>query len=247
MAWPLPKDAVPGIPRGGRIFGAERADGERRHAGVDLFAERGDPVETPAAGEVVSVFAWPSRDQPTGRAVMIQSDDGPVFLLAPLEPSTLRVGVGDPVELGDQVGDVGVYPRGSSMLHFEMYREGTEANRQWWVGRPRPAALLDPVPFLKREGIAHAIASRSRPAEPPVLPPSIPTPPAIAPMPGPVPAIPELVYAVPAPVVPRPSMAPAVAPAVAPQLVAPSSAPAGWGAVALVVGLALLGEELLRG
>ncbi len=145
------------------MFGAQRADGERRHAGIDLFANRGDPVVTPESGEVVSIFSWPSQEQPTGRAVMIQSYDGPVFLLAPLEPSSLQVGVGDRVGFRAHIGNVGVYPKGSSMLHFVMYREGTKTNRQWWIDRPKPAALLDPVPFLTKTKVAHVVASRVAP------------------------------------------------------------------------------------
>ncbi len=159
MIWPLPNDSVRNIPAGGRGFGVQRSEKDKRHAGVDLHARRGDLVVTPEPGRVVNIFPWPSRKQPTGLAIMIESNYGLVFLLAPLEPETVIVGIGDWLGWSQEIGRVGVYPRGSSMLHFEMYRTGTRRNIQWKASETKPHALLNPVPYLSRAAIGHATAS----------------------------------------------------------------------------------------
>lgn len=147
-AWPLPNDTRRRIPSGARGFAADRG-GEKYHAAIDLYADRGDPVVAPQPGRVVNIYNWPNNREPTGRAVLIQSDHGPVFLLAPLEPSTLRVGFAQHVAEGENIGQIGVYPAGSSMLHFEVYREGTRTNQRWFKGKPRPPELLDPLSYLE--------------------------------------------------------------------------------------------------
>ncbi len=156
MKWPLPSDVRPTVPRGGRGFAADRPGSKVYHAGVDLHANRHDLVVSPDEGRVVSIFSWPSWKTPTGRAVMIQGDSGPVYLLAPIEPASLSVRVGDRVHWKQPIGGVGVYPRGSSMLHFEMYTQGTRANQRWYKGKARPPELLDPTLYLEAAAAEHA-------------------------------------------------------------------------------------------
>lgn len=112
---PIP-DAAP--VRGRRAYLADRADGARRHAGVDLGAPPGSPVLAPEAGEVIAAArstpappgaaAWPANAPWRGygpAVVYLRGESGRFHLLSHLA-WPLHVDVGDRVAVGDVVGEV---------------------------------------------------------------------------------------------------------------------------------------------
>lgn len=178
--WPIANRRPTVQEHGGRIWGAPR--GDRRHAGVDVYAQRHDVVVSPLPGTVVAHQGWSG---PGTRALLIESDDGPVMLLGAVAPNSWEewgLGIGDHVEIGEPVARVGVYPAGSSMLHFELYVNGTRQNKRWYAGSPPPPGLLDPTPFLEAAADGDVVIlpdepSHDDPADDPVLPPEKTNPP----------------------------------------------------------------------
>lgn len=146
--WPLP-DVWRAVPTsGGRRFGADRSSGERHHAGVDLLAPKGALVVAPEAGEVVALQGF---NGPQAKAMLIQTDTGPVILLGEVFPDSwaeFGVSQGSWVDKGDSVARIGVNPGGSTMLHYEMYSPGTRKNHRWYPGKSPPARLRDPTHYL---------------------------------------------------------------------------------------------------
>jgi hypothetical protein len=142
--WPLPA-----VTRRRWTFGASRASGERRHAGVDLYAPPGSVVHAPESGTLIASQRFLG---PEAVALLMQTDTGPVILFGEVFPQSWErfgLAIGSRVEAGDPVAEVGITPGGSSMLHFEMYREGTRRNARWMTGDPPPPSLLDPTDYLK--------------------------------------------------------------------------------------------------
>lgn len=149
--WPLPD-----VTRKRWTFGASRASGSRRHAGVDLYAPRGSVVLSPESGMVVAAQRF---NGPHAYALLIALDSGPVVLLGEVEPHSwneFESGPGARVEAGQPVARVGINPGGSQMLHLEMYTSGTTRNQRWYTGSLPPVALLNPTQYLKSAGALDA-------------------------------------------------------------------------------------------
>lgn len=147
--WPMPSITKRVATYGGKAFGASRLEGLRRHAGVDILAPRGAEVVAPESGTIVATQRF---NGPRAHALLLQTDSGPVILLGEVEPGSwhqYNAGIGSRVEGGQPVARVGINPRGSTMLHYEMYREGTARNHQWWKAAAAPAELLDPTVYLE--------------------------------------------------------------------------------------------------
>lgn len=166
--WPLDSRHDPEVPytdvdgegygRTSRRFSSSRDEGSRRHAGIDLFADAGDPVLTIEDGHVVSIQDFLGDT----KAVLIQGASGLVSLYGEIRPS---VRVGQDVMVGQRIGNVAVTPAGTSMLHFETYTEGTRRNAPWFRAREVPPPnLLDPTEVLLRaaEGSGRPIALAGR-------------------------------------------------------------------------------------
>ena len=112
----------------------------------------------PEAGVIVATQRF---NGPRAHAVLLQTDTGPVILLGEVEPGSwaeLGHEVGSRVAAGQPIATVGINPGGSTMLHMEMYREGTTRNHQWWDrGRP-PEVLLDPTAYLEAAAAGQPVA-----------------------------------------------------------------------------------------
>ena len=142
--WPLPD-----VTRKRWTFGASRAKGKRRHAGIDLYALRGSVVLAPEAGTIVATQRF---NGPLAHAILLQTDSGVVILFGEVEPNSWRkygLVKGSRVERGAPVADVGINPGGDQMLHLETYVAGTRKNQRWFTGKQPPAALLNPTRYLK--------------------------------------------------------------------------------------------------
>lgn len=144
--WPLPA-----VTRRRWTFGANRSgkQGPRHHAGVDLYAPKGSEVLAPEAGKLIASQRFLG---PQAVALLMQGDSGNVILLGEVLPNSwghLGLSIGDRVAAGQPVARVGVTPGGSSMLHYEMYTEGTRRNSRWFRGDPPPGNLLNPTSYLQ--------------------------------------------------------------------------------------------------
>lgn len=159
--WPIVDPANTNVPvyggdGSGRAFGADRpasdvcGGGLRTHGGIDLSASRGQRVVAVESGVIAATQGW---EGPSAKALLLQTDSGPVALYGALAPgswSEFGVSKGSRVKQGQVIGRIGMYPAGSSMLHFELYAKGATKNRVWCKGDPRPPGMLDPTAYLRR-------------------------------------------------------------------------------------------------
>lgn len=152
--WPLVNNFEAKVPTPGeywtaRAIGASRS-ATKLHSGIDLKAKWGDVCVATEDGVIVKTQGW---DGDQAKAILLQSNSGPVLLYGAVAPNSWKefnVGRGVKVKKGQPIARVGMYPGGSTMLHFEMYRKGTTKNYRWMKGDPPPKALLDPTNYLKR-------------------------------------------------------------------------------------------------
>lgn len=153
LTWPTPGNRdinEADKPREGRgEFGTPRSGG-RRHGGIDIQGDTGDPIVAVAGGTVV---VRPNNGA-AGNTVHIQHDDGSLTKYFHLDQFSVRNG--QRVEAGQQVGTMGrsgnTPAQGDTHLHFELWRDGRQ---------------VDPLPYLRGANRDAAVPARS--ASPEVL------------------------------------------------------------------------------
>lgn len=153
LAWPTPGNHVineADKPREGRgEFGTPRSGG-RRHGGIDIQGDVGDPVVAVAGGTVV---VRPNNGA-AGNTVHIRHDDGSLSKYFHLDQFSMRNG--QRVEAGQQIGTMGrsgnTPAGGDTHLHFELWRDGRQ---------------IDPLPHLRASDREAAVPARA--AAPEVL------------------------------------------------------------------------------
>ncbi len=97
-----------------------------QHAGLDLAGSHGEPIMAAAAGRVVRAGPFGAY----GNAVDI--DHGRGIMTRYAHMSSIRVSVGDKVEMGDRIGGMGSTGRSTGThLHYEVRIDGQPVN-------PRP-------------------------------------------------------------------------------------------------------------
>jgi Peptidase family M23 len=170
--WPLP-GIERGLPPEGSPGSFWEDRGDRRHAGVDLYAPAGSPVVAIEDGTVIStgVFtsAGPVPYWNQTYQVIIAHTSGIFCRYAEL--GDIFTGPGVPVSGGEVIGHVGTvldparigagsppYIRSlkeqgrGSMLHLEVYDAVPGPSQDYlggnWFTRERPARLLDPAILL---------------------------------------------------------------------------------------------------
>jgi murein DD-endopeptidase MepM/ murein hydrolase activator NlpD len=141
-----------GAPLG--VFGAPRKASStcpqgRKHAGVDMPAEKDAEVRAIADGVIVATQGWSG---PGTRALLVEHTIGGkqvVVLYGAVAPGSYAA-KGTAVKAGETIARIGVYPHGSTMLHVEAYTDGTRRNYRWCSGKPAPSRLLDVTSLLLR-------------------------------------------------------------------------------------------------
>jgi len=119
--------------------GAPFADGTRRHAGYDLFAEPNAPVRSPISGTIVEVRASRGNSgQVFGGTVKIQGADGKVWVFRHVDPAALTEG--QQVVAGQQVANVTAWTGGQSHIHVERWLT--------FEGGYNGSNMVDPLPEL---------------------------------------------------------------------------------------------------
>ncbi|CAN5904267.1 hypothetical protein BH11BAC7_BH11BAC7_04460 [soil metagenome] len=165
-----------------RYFGAGRiSSGGRYHAGIDLYADLGDPIVAIDHGVIINHYPFCCGKNKTTYSLLVRHSNVVVNygeVAKELAPGLRKKSIVVP---GQIIGYVGKNPHGSSMLHFEMYSADTTANIKWFVGKPAPSKLYDPTTYLlhlKNYGkIADGGKQVSQPSSYPVAPtiPIVPT------------------------------------------------------------------------
>ena len=153
MQWPLPTTPNLLIPPHPGSFGAIRRYDV--HAGIDLYCEEGTPVRAVEPGTVVQVQVYTGEKAGSPwwletHAVMVEGSSG---VICYGEIST-TLSIGDQLNVGDHIGYVQRVLRHDkgkpmSMLHFELYKPGSQDTVWWYLNDPQPVSLLDPTPLLK--------------------------------------------------------------------------------------------------
>lgn len=122
----------------------------RWHCGVDVRATKGTPILAPEDCVIVATNrGW---EGPEAKATLVHTTSGRSILFGATAPGSAPP-VGTLIKAGSEVARVGVYPKGSSMVHFQLYDAKIspgEANQwqSWKVGNPQPPHLIDPMPYL---------------------------------------------------------------------------------------------------
>lgn len=153
LAWPTPGNhdinEADKAREGRGEFGTPRSGG-RRHGGIDIQGDVGDPVVAVASGTVV---VRPNNGA-AGNTVHVRHDDGTLTKYFHLDEFSVRNG--QRVEAGQQIGTMGrtgnTPAQGDTHLHFEMWRDGRQ---------------VDPMPHLR--GAERDTAVPARPAAPEAL------------------------------------------------------------------------------
>jgi hypothetical protein len=148
--WPIPDVTKQVYVTGGKRFGASRRGGTRYHVGIDILAPQDAIVVAPEAGEIV---AWQRFNGPKAHALLMETDTGIVILFGEVYPGSWEefgLQRGSRVLKGQPIARVGINPGGSTMLHFETYKEGTRTNKRWMADTNPPRELLNPTRYLQR-------------------------------------------------------------------------------------------------
>ena len=147
LAWPTPGNRdineADKAREGRGEFGTPRSGG-RRHGGIDIQGDVGDPVVAVASGTVV---VRPNNGA-AGNTVHVRHDDGTLTKYFHLDEFSVRNG--QRVEAGQQIGTMGrtgnTPAQGDTHLHFEMWRDGRQ---------------VDPMPHLRGAERDAAVPARS--------------------------------------------------------------------------------------
>ena len=137
--------------RPARRFGARRDEGNRNHAGIDLFANYNDPVVAMGNGVVTATQSFH-----LGSHAIFVDHGNVVVMYAEVTPkswSEFGVGIGSKVKKGDPIARVACmnWKDGfcaSHMLHLETYAPGTTRNKRWFPGKAISPAIRDPSRLL---------------------------------------------------------------------------------------------------
>lgn len=167
IAFVSPLDGYPRVATSG--LGEPRDNGKRLHRGIDFASEHGEPVRSVAAGEVTFAGVdWERRAhialEPWGAAIVHQRHMGPRGLFVVIDHgsgvtslyahlASYDVKVGDRVNAGQQIGEVGRtgIRQSHSHLHFGLFQNGEVLDPLDHL-----AAYVFP-PALTRRGQAQAL------------------------------------------------------------------------------------------
>ena len=157
-----------------RSFLADRANGSRYHVGIDLYANHKDKVVACEDGIIINFYHFYRSTY-----ALIVEHENVVINYGEVHKDSLKTNglrKGDRVNAGQIIGFAGKMYK-SSMLHFEVYKNGTIRNHRWLKRNSAPYNLLNPTKyllFLKEHGkIANGSISNNQPGSPVTTTPSI--------------------------------------------------------------------------
>jgi murein DD-endopeptidase MepM/ murein hydrolase activator NlpD len=135
------------IGKASRRFGAGRTGG-RYHAGIDLYANHRDPVVAIDKGVILAHYLFCCGKKKTSYNLLVKHSNVVVTYGEVDKDLPNGLTINSEVLPGQIIAFVGKNPKGSSMLHFELYTPGTTTNHKWLAGKKAPANLLDPTLYL---------------------------------------------------------------------------------------------------
>ena len=128
------------------------------HKGVDLYADKGEPVYVVEDGNIVHIRQFTGEALGTGWwndtwAVSVEGKSG-VIVYGEIIPVANIKDI-DSILAGDLIGYVDQVlkknkGRPQSMLHFSLHNHGVLSNGEWRIGEGCPVGLLDPTNDLIR-------------------------------------------------------------------------------------------------
>lgn len=129
LLWPISGGGIsdrPG-PRVHPVYGYRSC-----HTGIDITGGTGTPIRAAAAGTVADI----TRGGPYGLATLVAHGNGMTTFYA--HQSSVRVNVGDRVEAGEVIGEVGTsgWVTGPH-LHFEVRLDGDAYDPMGWFGKAK--------------------------------------------------------------------------------------------------------------
>lgn len=128
-----------------RSFLARRSNGKRYHAGIDLYANHKDKVVACEDGVIINFYHFYRSTY-----ALIVEHKNIVINYGEVHKDSLKTNglrEGDRVSAGQVIGFAGKMHK-SSMLHFEIYRKGTDRNLRWLKKDKAPYNLLNPTKYL---------------------------------------------------------------------------------------------------
>jgi len=149
ILFPLSARPAESYKTGSRVFGSNRSRGQRKHAGVDLYAPKGTPIRAMKDGKVVQQYKFYLGTS----ALEIDHGD---MLVRYGEISHVAPGIvsGANVKRGQVIAYVGelVFKSGNkmSMLHLEAYKGTSTGSLTVRSSKPyqRRSDLFDPTKLL---------------------------------------------------------------------------------------------------
>jgi murein DD-endopeptidase MepM/ murein hydrolase activator NlpD len=163
--WPLQSWRMPLIPDGNHRGAFGKVRRHDIHTGVDLYCDPGTKVFAVEGGKVVAIenFTGPNADDPSPwwndtKAILIKGESGVILYGEVTLVDTHGLGdslrEGDVVEAGSHIGYAAQVLKKDKglpmcMLHFELYKPGTDESVWWKPENPQPENLLDPTEKLK--------------------------------------------------------------------------------------------------
>jgi Peptidase family M23/Bacterial TSP3 repeat len=126
-------------------FGAPRPGG-RSHEGIDIFADRGTPIQAISGGTVVNGFG----NDLGGKVVWVDGDDGRLYYYAHLDEIG-ALELGDRVETGAVIGTVGTSGNAATTpphLHLQIKEDGE------WIN---PFTFLEDLAPAEAVGVAYVV------------------------------------------------------------------------------------------
>lgn len=144
FCFPLAFKPSPDWHSGARYFGARRDGGNRRHGGCDLLGPKGTQIYAIADGKLVR----PAYNFYSGTHAVEIRHGKYIVRYGEILPGSYTGG--STVKKGQPICKIGRLNSGSSMLHFEMYANGSSTAPLTVKSGPfrRRSDLIDPTPFL---------------------------------------------------------------------------------------------------
>jgi murein DD-endopeptidase MepM/ murein hydrolase activator NlpD len=172
--WPVPNSYSKKVPIQGAPGSFWEDRGDRRHCGIDIYAQKGSNVVSIDNGKVIDIDIFTSPNiMPywnLTKYIVIQCDDDLFFKYAEL--GDITVDVGQTINAGDIIGNICTVlklnkishkspkyiqeikiNKKQSMLHFEVYSSIPLKNNQYiggnWYGNKKPKHILSPNKYLR--------------------------------------------------------------------------------------------------
>ena len=138
---PLDKKWIKGYKVGSRAFGSQRDNGNRLHAGIDLYAPPNTPIYAVDDGIVIGVSSNFYKN--VGQITIKHKN----YIIRYAETNRNYFKIGDKIKAGQHIADVGLIEGlEMSMLHFEMYSNINDVS---------PLTIVDNKPYKRRKDLVN--------------------------------------------------------------------------------------------